>query len=57
MAKKKKHKPSFAKHRNAAPRPPGVPRAPRAARPESETSMHRLGYTAAGAAEIARPKI
>jgi len=47
MAKNKKHKPHFAKHRNAAPR------APRAGKPADETSMHRLGYTAAGAAGTA----
>lgn len=39
--KKHKHKHHF---RNAAPRPP------RAARTADETSTHRLGYTAAGAA-------
>jgi len=45
MAKKKKTK----KHsfRNAAPR------APRAEKPGDETSLHRLGYTAAGAAGTA----
>jgi hypothetical protein len=43
---KKKHKHRFH-HRNAAPR------APRAARTGDETSMHRLGYTAAGAAGTA----
>jgi hypothetical protein len=42
---KKKHK--FGKHRNAAPR------AARAPKPGDETSMHRLGYTAAGAAGTA----
>jgi hypothetical protein len=47
MAKKKKHK---FKHRNAAPR---APRALRAPKPEFESSMHRLGYTAAGAAGTA----
>ena len=47
MAKKKK----FKKHpfRNAAPRSV-APRAPRAAQPEEETALKRLGYTAAGAA-------
>ncbi|CAN5885406.1 hypothetical protein BH11MYX2_BH11MYX2_36840 [soil metagenome] len=44
---KKKQKHSFAKHRNAAPR------IPRAGKENSETSMHRLGYTAAGAAGTA----
>lgn len=43
MAKKKKNKHKFM-HRNAGPR------APRTAKPEDETSTHRLGYTAAGAA-------
>lgn len=46
MAKKKKHKFKF-KHRNAAPR------APRAGKQDPETSAHRLGYTAAGAAGTA----
>jgi len=48
---KKKHKNKF-KHRNAAglPRPP---RAPRAGKAAEETSTHRLGYTAAGAAGTA----
>lgn len=54
MAKKKKHK---FKHRNAAPRNVVAPRtsAPRGARskPTEETSLHRLGYTAAGAAGTA----
>ena len=45
MAKKKKTKHTFVRHRNAGP-----PRAPRAGKPEDETSTHRLGYTAAGAA-------
>lgn len=45
MAKKKKHR--FTRHRNAAPR------APRAPKPEFESSMHQLGYTAAGAAGTA----
>jgi hypothetical protein len=54
MKKKKKHK---FRHRNAAPRNvtalrPSTPRSPRA-RQDSETSMHRLGYTAAGAAGTA----
>ena len=46
MAKKKKNnnKHKFP-HRNA-----GAPRTPRAAKPEDESSTHRLGYTAAGAA-------
>lgn len=43
MAKKKKHKHQH-RIRNAAPR------APRAGKPEEETTTHRLGYTAAGAA-------
>jgi hypothetical protein len=47
---KKKRKNSF-KHRNAAPRP-SAPRAPRV-KPEDETALHRLGYTAAGAAGTA----
>lgn len=52
MAKKKKTK--FKKHpfRNAAPRAV-QPRAPRADKPSEETSLHRLGYTAAGAAGTA----
>src|SRR2546427_5905089 len=45
---KKKHKHKFGKFRNAAPR---VPRA--GVKPGDETSMHRLGYTAAGAAGTA----
>ncbi|MCX5742969.1 MAG: hypothetical protein NT062_10785 [Proteobacteria bacterium] len=55
--KKKKNK--AWKHRNAAPRSiaprNAVPRAPRtpSAKAESETSLHRLGYTAAGAAGTA----
>jgi hypothetical protein len=56
MAKKKKHK-FKVKHRNAPPRNvavarPSTPRATRT-RQEPETSMHRLGYTAAGAAGTA----
>lgn len=47
---KKKRKHSF-RHRNAAPRP-SAPRAPRG-KPDEETSLHRLGYTAAGAAGTA----
>ena len=43
MAKKKKNKQKFM-HRNAGPRPP------RAAKPQDESSTHRLGYPAAGAA-------
>ncbi|MFN0246130.1 MAG: hypothetical protein ACKV2T_04430 [Kofleriaceae bacterium] len=54
MAKKKKHK---FKHRNLAPRPTArnltAPRAPRPRRAEEDTSMHQLGYTAAGAAGTA----
>jgi hypothetical protein len=51
MAKKKN---KYKKHtfRNAAPRP-ATPRAPRAERGDEETSLHRLGYTAAGAAGTA----
>lgn len=51
---KKKRKHSFkhaTRHRNAAPRA-SAPRAPRG-KPEDETSLHRLGYTAAGAAGTA----
>jgi hypothetical protein len=44
---KKKHKHKFTKYRNAAPR------APRAAKSDGGTSMHQLGYTAAGAAGTA----
>ncbi|HLL23849.1 MAG TPA: hypothetical protein VK427_17040 [Kofleriaceae bacterium] len=52
MAKKKqKHK--FTKHRNAGPPRIATPRAPRAGKAADETSMHRLGYTAAGAAGTA----
>ncbi len=47
MAKKKKHK---FKHRNAGP---PRPRASRAGKPGEESSMHQLGYTAAGAAGTA----
>src|SRR5689334_22949495 len=48
--KKKKHK---HKYRNAAPRNL-APRAPRATpKPGDETNLHRLGYTAAGAASTA----
>jgi hypothetical protein len=54
MKKKKKHK---FRHRNAAPRNVVAPRvsAPRAPRgkPTEETPLHRLGYTAAGAAGTA----
>lgn len=52
MKKKKKFK---FRHRNApnvAPARPSAPRSPRA-RQEPETSMNRLGYTAAGAAGTA----
>lgn len=45
MGKKKKHKFKL-KHRNAAPRTPRANKDP-------ETSAHRLGYTAAGAAGTA----
>ncbi len=54
MAKKKsKHK--VTRHRNAWPPRNAAPRAPRAPRAATadETSMHRLGYTAAGAAGTA----
>src|SRR5688572_19240554 len=52
MAKKKtKHK--FARHRNAWPPRNATPRAPRAPKAADENSMHRLGYTAAGAAGTA----
>jgi len=44
---KKKHKHKFTKYRNAAPR------GPRAAKTDGGTSMHQLGYTAAGAAGTA----
>ena len=53
MAKKKT---KYKKHpyRNAAPAPRAfAPRAPRAAKPEDETSLRRLGYSAAGAAGTA----
>jgi hypothetical protein len=54
MAKKKKQKRhSF---RNAAPHPPrrnALPRAPRPAKPEDETPLKRLAYTAGGAAGTA----
>jgi hypothetical protein len=53
MAKKKKHKFKFNKHRNATPFAPRAPRAPRAGKPGEESSTHRLGYTAAGAAGTA----
>ena len=52
MAKKKtKHK--FTRHRNAWPPRNATPRAPRAPKAADENSMHRLGYTAAGAAGTA----
>jgi hypothetical protein len=47
---KKKHKHKF-KHRNASF--PSAPRAPRRAKTAEDTSMNRLGYTAAGAAGTA----
>ncbi len=55
MAKKKKTKSKKHPFRNAAPRAatPRAPRAPRADKPGEETSLHRLGYTAAGAAGTA----
>ncbi len=46
MAKKKKNKKHF--FRNAA-----APRAPRVSKPEDETPLKRLGYTAGGAAGTA----
>ena len=49
MKKKKKHHNKF---RNAGPRNL-APRAPRAVKPGEETNLHRLGYTAAGAAGTA----
>ena len=49
---KKKHKHKHHKYRNAAPRNL-APRAPRVGKPGEETNMHRLGYTAAGAAGTA----
>ena len=48
---KKKHKHKLMRHRNAAPRN-AVARPPRV-KPGEETSLHRLGYTAAGAAGTA----
>ena len=48
MAKKKKTKHTFARHRNARP-----PRAPRTGKEDPESPMHRLGYTAAGAGATA----
>ena len=50
---KKKHNHKFMKHRNAGPPRNATQRAPRASKPADETSMHRLGYTAAGAAGTA----
>lgn len=53
MAKHKKKK-GAARHayRNAAPRN-AAPRPPRAAKPGGDTTLHSLGYTAAGAAGTA----
>ena len=54
MGKKKKHTKKHP-YRNAAPRPvqrDAAPRAPRAT-PTDDTSLRRLGYTAAGAAGTA----
>ncbi len=52
MAKKKtKHR--ITKHRNAWPPRNATPRAPRTSRAADDTSMHQLGYTAAGAAGTA----
>lgn len=48
---KKKRKHSHKHYRNATPRP-SAPRTPRS-KPTEETSVHRLGYTAAGAAGTA----
>jgi len=48
--KKRNAKPAFVKHRNASP--VSAPR-PRASKGDAETSLHRLGYTAAGAAGTA----
>jgi hypothetical protein len=47
--KKTKTKPKHTSHRNAAPTAPRAPRAARNTTP-AESSLHRLGYTAAGAA-------
>jgi hypothetical protein len=52
MAKKKKPKKHHA-YRNAAPRAPGVFRAPRAPKSEDETPLKRLALTAGGAAGTA----
>ena len=53
---KKKTKYKKQPYRNAAPAPRAfTPRAPRAAKPEDETSLRRLGYTAAGAAGTVVP--
>ncbi|MBV8757174.1 MAG: hypothetical protein JO257_07870 [Deltaproteobacteria bacterium] len=55
MAKKNKKKLKRTHHhgyRNAAPRAPSVPR-PRGAKPEEETPLKRLAYTAGGAAGTA----
>ena len=56
MAKKNKKKFRKQSHhhtyRNAVPRAPSVPR-PRAAKPEEETPLKRLAYTAGGAAGTA----
>jgi hypothetical protein len=53
MAKKHKKKSTrhTFPHRNAAPRAPRAPRAPKP--PGSDTTLHSLGYTAAGAAGTA----
>jgi hypothetical protein len=50
---KKKHKHKIPRHRNAWPPRNAAPRAPRAPKAAEENSMHRLGYTAAGAAGTA----
>jgi hypothetical protein len=54
MAKKKKHKKhSYRNVAHATPRRNAIPRAPRAAKPEDETPLKRLAYTAGGAAGTA----
>ena len=49
MAKKKLKKKLVLRHRNAGPRPPRVSKPAN----QPETALHRLGYTAAGAAGTA----
>lgn len=55
MAKKKHHNRKKSHHhfRNAAPRPPSAPRAPRVSKPDHETPLKRLALTAGGAAGTA----